>query len=121
MSPLLLAALAEVETFAVERGWAPPSAPTVEEAQRLLDATAQAWPAPSVGVEPDGAIALEWEADARGWLKLSVRGRGELAHEAVIEGDEYEQTEPWPLKPDDPHALPDWAHELLRRLWPCDA
>ncbi|NML15683.1 hypothetical protein [Azohydromonas caseinilytica] len=120
MSPLLRAALAEVETFAVERGWAPPSAHTVEEAQRLIEATTTAWPAPAVSVEPDGAIALEWEADARGWLKLSVRGHGEIAHEAVIEGDEYEQTEPWPVTPD-AHALPDWAHELLRRLWPCDA
>jgi hypothetical protein len=120
MSPLLQAALAEVEPFIVERGWCPPSAATVREAQRLFDATAAAWPAPAVGVEPDGAISLEWEAGERGWLKLSVRGRGELAHEAVIEGDEFEQVEAWSGTPA-ADALPDWAHELLRRLWPCDA
>jgi hypothetical protein len=120
MSPLLQAALAEVEPFIVERGWCPPSAATVREAQCLLEATAAAWPPPAVAVEPDGALALEWESAARGWLKFSVRGCGELAHEAVIEGDEFELAEAWSATPP-ADALPDWAHELLRRLWPCDA
>ena len=31
---------------------------------------------PSVEVEPDGKIALAWEADAFGWLELTVEGRG---------------------------------------------
>ncbi|WP_157268551.1 hypothetical protein [Azohydromonas aeria] len=120
MSPLLQAALAEVEPLLAARGWTPPGAAVLREAQALLDATAMAWPAPAVAVEPDGAVALEWEAAGRGWLKLSVRGRGELAHEAVIGGDEFEQAEPWTAAPD-AAALPGWAHELLRRLWPCDA
>ena len=120
MSPLLQAALAEIEPFVTERGWTAPVQAAVREAQQLIDATAATWPAPTVSVEPDGAIALEWEAAQRGWLKLSVRGRGEVAHEAVIEGDEFEQVEAWTPAPT-AEALPDWAHELLRRLWPCDA
>lgn len=120
MSPLLQNALAEIQPFVAERGWSAPAPAALDEAQHLLDATAAAWPAPAVSVEPDGAIALEWEAAGRGWLKLSVRGQGELAHEAVIDGDEFEQVEPWAAAPQ-ADALPDWAHELLRRLWPCDA
>ena len=120
MSPLLLAALADAETFIAERGWHAPTAPALREAQRLIELTAAAWPAPEVTVEPDGAIALAWESSERGWLKLSVRGQGELAHEAVIDGDDFEQVEPWSADPAGA-ALPGWADALLRRLWPCDA
>ncbi|WP_298231510.1 hypothetical protein [uncultured Azohydromonas sp.] len=120
MSPLLSSALSEAQLFIAERGWRAPTPPTLHEAQRLIELTAAAWPAPEVTVEPDGAIALAWESAERGWLKFSVRGQGELAHEAVIEGDDYEQVEAWLA--DAPGAtLPDWAHELLHRLWPCDA
>lgn len=120
MSPLLLNALADIEPLIAERGWSAPTPATLQEAQHLIEATAAAWPAPQVSIEADGAIALEWEAAGRGWLKLVVRGQGELAHEAVIEGDEFDQLEPWSATPE-VEALPDWAHELLRRLWPCDA
>jgi hypothetical protein len=118
MSPLLSSALSEAQPFIAERGWHAPTQPTLHEAQCLIELTAAAWPVPEVTVEPDGAIALAWESAERGWLKLSVRGQGELAHEAVIDGDDYEQLEAWPA---DAATLPDWAHELLRRLWPCDA
>ena len=120
MSPLLSKALAEIEPFIAERGWSAPAAAALEEADHLIAATAAAWPQPAVNVEPDGTIALEWEAGERGWLKLSVRGQAEVAHEAVIDSDEYEKVEPWVPAPS-VEALPDWAHELLRRLWPCDA
>ena len=120
MSPLLMSALSEAQPCIAERGWHVPTEPTLHEAQRLIELTAGAWPTPEVTVEPEGAIALAWESAERGWLKLSVRGRGELAHEAVIEGDEYEQVEDWSANAVGA-ALPDWAHELLHRLWPCDA
>jgi hypothetical protein len=120
MSPLLLEALSEAETLIAARGWRAPSAPTLHEAQCLIDATAAVGPEPSVTVEPDGSIALSWDRTERGWLKLSVSGCGELAHEGVIDGDDFEQVEPWSA---DPSAapLPGWADALLRRLWACDA
>ncbi|WP_066338767.1 hypothetical protein [Azohydromonas lata] len=120
MSPLLSKALAEIEPFIAERGWIAPASIALEEADHLIAATATAWPPPAVNAEPDGAIALEWEAGEHGWLKLSVRGQGEVAHEAVIAGDEFEKVEFWTPAPS-ADALPAWAHELLRRLWPCDA
>lgn len=120
MSPLLSIALADVKPFIAERGWTPPAPAALEEANELIAATAAAWPQPAVSVQPDGAVALEWEAGERGWLKLSVRGQAEVAHEAVIHGDEFEKVEPWTPAPS-AQALPDWARELLRRLWPCDA
>jgi hypothetical protein len=120
MSPLLLEALSEAETFIAARGWRAPSAPTLHEAQRLIEATAAAGPEPSVTVEPDGSVALSWDRTGRGWLKLSVSGCGELAHEGVIDGDDFEQVEPW-LADAAEAPLPGWADALLRRLWACDA
>jgi hypothetical protein len=120
MSPLLLSALSDAEAFMADRGWHPPTDATLREAQRLIELTAATWPAPEVTAEPDGAIALAWESLGRGWLKLTVRGQGELAHEAVIDGDDFEQVEPW-AGDDADAALAGWADALLRRLWPCDA
>ena len=47
---------------------------------------------------------------AHGWLQLLVRGDGQLTHSAVLEGDEYGQSE------DFGDALPNWAASLLARL-----
>lgn len=111
MSPLLAAALDEARLLAAERRWQLPDEPTLAEAERLLAIAARNWRAPtSVQAEPDGALMLEWDAGARGWLQLRVRGQGQLAHSAVIEGDDYEQTEAFG------EQLPDWADTLLRRL-----
>jgi hypothetical protein len=55
-------------------------------------------------------FSLEWEAGAHGWLQLLVRGDGQLTHSAVLEGDEYGQSE------DFGNVLPDWAASLLARL-----
>ena len=63
-----------------------------------------------IQVTPDGEISFEWEAGAHGWLQLLVRGDGQLTHSAVLEGDEYGQSE------DFGDALPDWAASLVARL-----
>lgn len=110
MSPLLRTAVDEARALAAARGWAVPSTQAIAEAQRLLDLVQAQWRAPAVQAEPAGAISLEWEAGAHGWLKLSVDGSGRLEHSAVIEGDEYAQLE------DFGDALPDWARHLLGRL-----
>jgi hypothetical protein len=111
MSPLLAQALEEARTLAAARGWSLPTEATLAEAERLLAIVQADWRAPtSVQVEPDGALTLEWDAGAHGWLQLSVRGEGQLAHSAVIEGDEYAQTE------DFTGPLPGWAGALLGKL-----
>ncbi|AKJ31802.1 hypothetical protein [Caldimonas brevitalea] len=114
MSPLLAAALAEAHALGRSRAWSPPSDAAVADAERLLDLVAAPWPAPEVLVEPTGVIALEWEAGAHGWLRLAVQGDATVEHSAVIEGDEYGQVESLS------DGLPDWAAELLRRLYARD-
>lgn len=109
MSPLLQSALDEAATLGRDRGWTAPGEATVAQAERLLALTA-ATPPQQVQVEPDGRIVVEWERAPRGWLQLSVDGSGPLSHSAVIDGDEYTQTEAFGA------ALPDWARELLGRL-----
>ena len=106
--PSIAALVARV--LARGRGWSLPSERTTSEAQRLLDLLAPHWRAPVVLVQPDGAVSLEWESGAHGWLRLTVAGAGTLAHSAVIEGDEYELAEPLG------DVLPPWAEELLHRL-----
>lgn len=103
-------ALADAEPLAVQRGWQRPTEATLAEAARLL-ALVTVWPAPQVTLDPEGGVLLEWEAGERGWLQLCVRGTGELTHSAVIAGDDYAQSEPFD------QVLPDWAAELLGRLW----
>ena len=110
VSASLLAAVAEAGVLAGERAWAAPTDATLREADHLLALLAGAWPAPGVLVQPDGAIALEWEAGDRGWLALTVRGNATLEHAAVLDGDDYGLSE------DFGDEVPDWALEMLRRL-----
>ena len=110
MHQQLAAALQEARGLS-ERGWRPPSNDTLAEAGRLLALLEPlGWRAPEIEVTPDGDITFDWEAGPHGWLQLLVRGDGQLAHSAVIEGDEYGQSE------DFGDALPDWAASLLARL-----
>jgi hypothetical protein len=110
LTPALADALAEARALGSLRGWVPPSPSAIEEAERLL-ALLAARPLPAIVVEPEGSIALEWEAGGRGWLRFAVEGLGELSHSAVIDGDDYAQAEPFG------DALPGWADELLKRLF----
>lgn len=108
--PLLAAALEEAAALS-ERGWRPPSDATLAESNRLLSLLqAAGWRPPEIQMTPDGEVTFEWEVGARGWLQLLVKGEGKLTHSAVIEGDEYGQSE------DFGNGLPDWAASLLERL-----
>jgi hypothetical protein len=88
----------------------------VLEAERVLRLTQERWPPPMLQVEPDGAISFEWDAGERGWVELRMEGSGQLTHSAVIEGDEYGQAEDF-VDPVGADGLPDWAAEVLRRLY----
>jgi hypothetical protein len=110
MSPLLEAAFADVAPLQELRGWPRPTDATVDAAERLLGLVRDVGRPPTVQVEPDGRISLEWEAAEHGWLTLLVDGSDRLTHRAVIDEDEYEQSEPFG------DALPDWASMLLVRL-----
>ena len=110
MHALLAAALDDARAMS-ERGWRMPGQATLAEASRLLALLDDLhWREPEVQATPDGDISFEWEAGEHGWLQLLVRGDGELAHSAVIDGDEYAQSEAFG------DALPDWAANLLARL-----
>ena len=110
MHPLLFEALEEARAMSA-RGWQVAGAATQEEAQRLLALLEPLrWRAPEVQATPEGGISFEWEAGEHGWLQLLVRGQGTLTHSAVIDGDEYEQSEAFG------DVLPDWAANLLARL-----
>lgn len=111
ISPLLANALADVRVLSERRAWTPPVEATIAEAQRLIELVLPLARPPDVLVEPHGAISLEWEVGARGWLKLTVEGMGQIEHAAVIEGDEYTRVETF-----EEDRLPPWAGEVLKRL-----
>jgi hypothetical protein len=110
MSPLLEAAFADVAPLQELRGWPQPTPATVEAAERLLVLVRDCGRPPTVQVEADGRISLEWEAAGHGWLTLLVDGSGRLKHRAVIDEDEFEQSEPFGRE------LPGWASTLLGRI-----
>lgn len=110
MHALLAQALADVGPLTAERGFTPPASATLAEAERLLALVHPRWRAPAVEVLSDGAVVLDWDAGAHGWLQLTVRGDGRLEHSAVIDGDDYTQSEPFF------DQLPDWADALLAKL-----
>jgi hypothetical protein len=110
MNPLLEQALADVDPLTAERGFVRPTSATVSEAERLLALVHPRWRTPTVEVLSDGAVTLDWDAGAHGWLQLTVQGDGRLVHSAVIDGDDYAQSEPFF------EHLPDWADALLKKL-----
>lgn len=110
MSPLLEAAFADVAPLQELRGWPKPTDATVVAAERLLELVKEFGRPPTVQVEPDGRISLDWEAADHGWLTLVVDDSGQLKHRAVIDEDEFEQAE------DFGDELPGWATALLARL-----
>ena len=110
MHPLLEQALADIDPLTAERGFARPTDATLAEAGRLLALVHPRWRAPTVELLSDGAVPLDWDAGAPGGLQLPGRGDGRLVHSAVIDGDDYEQDEPFH------EHLPDWADALLTKL-----
>jgi hypothetical protein len=91
------------------RGWVWPAPSTVAEAERLLSLTSRHRP-PTIEIDADGSIRLEWEAAEWGWLTLTVDGSGQVRHSAVIGEDEFESTEGLG------DGLPAWATTVLERL-----
>jgi hypothetical protein len=116
LHPLLAAALDEAGQLSTRHHWLLPGQPALDEATRLLALVAPAWPAPAVRIESNGAITFDWECGERGWVELTLDGSGQLTHNAVIDADDYGQTEPWPAARDAAAAMPGWACEVLRRL-----
>lgn len=109
MHPLLAAALDEAQPLVESRGWAWPTPSTVAEAERLLSLTYRHRP-PTIQIDADGSIRLEWEAAEVGWLTLTLDGSGQLRHSAVIGEDEFERSEEFG------DVLPEWATTVLERL-----
>ncbi len=109
MHLLLTAALDEAAPLFADRGWTRPTPATLADAERLLRLT-QSYRAPTVQVDADGSLRLEWEAGEAGWLAFTVDGRSQVTHSAVIGDDEFEKTEALG------DTLPEWAARLLARL-----
>lgn len=110
MHEQLEAALKDAEPLVEQRGWTPPTPPTIAAAERLLKLVATHRRQPAVQVDPEGTISFEWEAAHHGWLTLTVDDQGQLTHSAVLGEDEFTQTEAFT------DQLPDWANSLLQRL-----
>ena len=109
MHPLLAVALDEAKPLIESRGWAWPTPSSLAEAERLLRLTSR-HRLPTIQIDADGAIRLEWEAAEAGWLTLTVDGSGQLRHSAVIGGDEFERSEEFG------DVLPAWATTVLDRV-----
>lgn len=109
MHPLLATALNETKPLVESRGWAWPAPSTLAEAERLLGLTSR-HRLPTIQIDADGSISLEWEAAETGWLTLTVDGSGQVRHSAVIGEDEFERSEVFG------DVLPEWAANVLERL-----
>ena len=110
MHPALKAALEEAQPLIEQRGWTQPKQETINAAKRLLELVQKTPRQPTIQVNPDGTISFEWEAADHGWLTLTVDDRGRLTHSAVLDEDEFAQTETFE------DQLPDWASTLLQRV-----
>lgn len=91
------------------RGWTGPTLSTLADAERLLGLTARHRP-PTIQIDADGSIRIEWDAAALGWVTFTVDGSGQIRHSAVIGEDEFERTEVFG------DVLPEWAATVLERL-----
>ena len=109
MHPLLATALNEAKPLMESRAWAVPTPSTLAEAERLLGLTSR-HRLPTVQIDADGSVRLEWEAAETGWLTLTVDGSGQVRHSAVIGEDEFERSEVFG------DVLPEWATTVLERI-----
>lgn len=76
-------------------GAVPISMQAFQFAYEVLEALPLGTPAPSVGVEPDGHITLEWYRSPRYTLSISVSPEGELHYAALIGASKAYGTEPF--------------------------
>ncbi len=109
MHPLLAAALNEAKPLVESRGWVWPPPSALAEAERVLRLTSR-HRLPTIQIDADGSIRLEWEAAETGWLTLTFDGSGQVRHSAVIGEDEFESSEVFG------DVLPEWARTVLERL-----
>jgi hypothetical protein len=65
-------------------GAAPVAEQTYEQARSFLDALPSGTPVPSVGVEADGHLTLEWYRSPRRLLSVSITPEGDLHYAALI-------------------------------------
>lgn len=61
---------------------------TLGHAGRLIDSLPLGTPLPSVGVEPDGQVTLEWYRDPKWTLSVSVSSEGRLFYSALFDSDD---------------------------------
>jgi hypothetical protein len=66
------------------QGAAPVSQDTYDNARRFVEALPECYPLPSVGVEPDGHLTLEWYRDPRWTLSLSLSPDAGLYYAALF-------------------------------------
>jgi hypothetical protein len=74
---------------------APVSQDSVRNAHRVLDALPSGMPAPTVSVEPDGHVTLEWHRSPRRTLSISVGPDGDLHYAALLDRRKAYGTEPF--------------------------
>jgi hypothetical protein len=66
---------------------------TTLNALNLIDALPLGYPLPSVGVEPDGHLTLEWYRHPRWTLSVSISPRGHLYYAALFGVSEHKGVE----------------------------
>lgn len=77
------------------QGAAPVAQETYRIAYRFLEALPLGTPAPSVGVEPDGHLTLEWYRSPRRTLSVSISPEGDLHYAALLGPSKTYGTEPF--------------------------
>lgn len=76
-------------------GAAPISAQTVRQASLFLGSLPLGTPPPSVGVEPDGHLTLEWYRSPHRTLSVSINPDGDLHYAALLGLSKAYGTEPF--------------------------
>jgi hypothetical protein len=84
---------------------------TYQAACFFLESLPLGTPAPSVGVEPDGQLTLEWYRSPRRTLSVSVSPEAELHYAALIGSSKAYGTEPFLGDP--PKTILDLIHRIM--------
>ena len=77
------------------QGAAPVAQETYRIAYQFSEALPLGTPAPSVGVEPDGQLTLEWYCSPRRTLSVSISPEGDLHYAALLGPSKTYGTEPF--------------------------
>lgn len=64
-------------------------------AYRFIESLPWGVPVPSVGVEPDGCLTLEWHRSPRRTLSISIGSDGDLHYAALLGGSKAYGSEPF--------------------------